>query len=514
MTMLNIGKINLQYRLAWALCYASLCGFAYGDMPESLNPPSGFQEIVWKNPGEWTRIDVTRHGLPANDPRVDASQKILQIVNGGSRRRVLFFPAGTYHFKTDCLITQGNIVLRGEGLRSTEFLLDAPANQSVQIGFKGRKSQEEVAISHRIARGDNRITVADGSSYEVGDFIAVYDKAGGRWPWGPPHGRWEDELGYLDGSLFEILKKDGNTLTLDMKFALDLSAKSVAQEIHMLENVGIERVRIHRVRESKKYNYNVWIYGCHNAYVKGIESSYSDARHIEVAISKWVEIKHNLIHHGYNYGGGGNGYGISGRFLSCQVEIANNKLWDLRHHILLQAGANHWVVAYNATEPGYLHGSDEVDLDMHGYHANNILWEGNMGADLLVDGWFSSNVNGVAASYISYFRNNLSDKVGAHKAGAGNTNSRNLLIVGNNSKRYSAKGTNIFFALNRIGGQVQQGELGDDADIPASLYLTRKPDYFGDRPWPIFGPGVGGDYGADNTIPAWDRPKDSEAPDL
>ena len=44
----------------------------------------------------------------------------------------------------------------------------------------------------------------------------------------------------------------------------------------------------------------------------------------------------------------------------------------------------------------------------------------------------------------------------------------------------------------------------DSRDLPASLYLVKKPDWFGDLPWPVYGPDVEGLEGMlPAQVPLW-----------
>lgn len=177
---------------------------------------------------------------------------------------------------------------------------------------------------------------------------------------------------------------------------------------------------------------------------------------------------------------------------------------------MVHLGANHCVLSYNSAEPEYKLASGN-DLNLHGYSSHNNLFEGNMGMDLASDGRADAGSNAYMGLYNVFFRNRLTGRMEVlDPTESGNYPAEHYTIVGNvadNTTQVGSGARDIYSGANRIGGSVTWGSLTSSASIPSSLYRTTKPDFFGSKPWPIFGPGVSSDWGETNTLPARDRAK-------
>ncbi|MHA4819841.1 hypothetical protein ACXZ65_36425 [Streptomyces aculeolatus] len=459
-----------------------------GDIPAANLPPAGWQPVFFQDPGGWQTLDVTQHGLPANDSSVDASAAVRALLAATSGRRVLYFPAGTYHFKTGLSITTGDIILRGAGLSRTTLLIDAPGASNAELRFDGKLDATPVAVSGPVNPGATQVTVASTAGLAVGDIVHVH-LAGGRIAWSVP----------TEGQLFRITAISGNTITLDMKNGLYLPADKTPRlrKVGVIRNVGVEKLRIERTQAPTEENVNNLVFRCtQNAYVIDIESVKSGRGHIAMEWTRDGYISRNYTHDAFVKNVGGYAYGICAHNASTRVYICDNKTWDLRHHIILQIGANHCVVAYNSVETPYL---SYNDMALHANYAFMNLFEGNRFREGYADNSKSDPVMSATGPYNTWFRNHADGPVGSI-----NADTRRQNVIGNIAGEVALTGTLNWDGANLVGGTADWGNLNSGSTIPASLYTSGRPTFLADKTWPVYGPGLSG-WGASTTLPATDR---------
>lgn len=462
-----------------------------GDLPADRLPPAGWVDTQWLDPGGWSTVNVTTRGLPADSPSVDASAKIREILGTATGRTVLHFPAGAYYFKTELTITRDDVILRGAGLSSTRLVIDAPGSANAQLAFRGANVGAPLPVSGSPAAGSQSINVPNSGPLSTGDFVQLY-LDGGKKPYG-----YASET-----QIFRILSKSGSTLNLDMKIGLNYPAAKAptVQEIDMIKTAGVERLRIQRTNRPMLENVNNLILDkVHNAFVRDIESVNSGRSHIQVDWSKNVVVERNFVHGAFVQNTGGYSYGIAVNWGSTRTRITDNKLWDLRHFVLLQLGANHSVVSYNSAEAPY---NGYNDLALHANWAYLNLFEGNR----FNEGYADNSKAGQAGMEETgpgntWFRNHATGQLGSIN---GLTTRQN--VIGNKLALIRLSGTDHYHAASMEGTVVKWGSLGPSSRIPASLYLGSKPAFLGNTPWPVYGPSAA-DWGAANQLPAANRPR-------
>jgi autotransporter-associated beta strand protein len=471
--------------------------------------PSRLPAQLWKNtqwvdPGGWTTINVTNQGLPANDTNIDAAVQIASIINSTSGRRRLYFPAGTYSFKSSLAINgKSDLWFDGDGRSNTVFRIDAPGSANAEIGFYGSSSGNPVNVLGSQEAGDITVTVADASTFNVGDLVQLYATNA------PLVQGGLSFVTHVYGQMFKIAAINGNTLTMDMKVLLNYpsSYAPVVQRYNQIQNIKVSHLLISRVNEPTNQDVsNLEFYDAYNCYVVQMESNFSQRHHIYFQNSKDCVIESNYVHDCFVHttGGYGYGYGLVG---STGCRISDNKSTRLRHHIILQLGANYNVVSYNSIEVCY----DYNDMALHAGYAYMNLFEGDMCqqsyADTSKDG--ASNVEPSTGPENTWFRNYITQQVGCIQSATSLQN-----VIGDDAGSISTNGSNHYVGANDVassqftfgspwpGGTVNWGVFPTNVALPASLYLTNSPIFFNNNtPWPVFGPGVA-NWGVTNAIPA------------
>jgi hypothetical protein len=491
----------------------------YGSLPAGYAPPSGWENTEWQDPGNWTTLDVTQNGLPANDVSVDAAQKIRDILAANSGNLILFFPSGTYYFATDLAISNSNVRIKGNGNLNTTFRITAPSTANAQIGFAGSSPGPEINVTNLPMRGDQTLTISNASStLAVGDMIRIYNKGGG----------FVYNF-YNDCQIVKVIAISGDNVTVDFKFGINFNANPKIEKLTMVQNVGFEGFKV--IRDNKPnldYMDNVDLKYVWNGYINAVESQQSPRGHFGVTTSRNVVVENCSYYGSFDYAGGGQAYGVNLDLGSTRVRVTNNKGWDQRHHVMINLGVNHCVISYNSTESNYFNtqpgGGALADVCLHGFGPHNNLIEGNYVNLLGSDGRSEPNGNSSSGRYNAFVRNRITNKYFIDlPSAAGNIGPTNYMVIGNCTQTTpgTLRGTNHVQGNNyRIKlNQVVLGNYTETSDVPSSFYLSGKPLFLSGLSFPVFGPGATpaistNTYGRNNTIPARARGRTGALPTI
>ena len=464
---------------------------AAAGVPADRLPPDRFRDVQWRDPRGWSMIYVSRHGLAPDQPGVDAASAVARIVAETSGRRILYFPPGSYYFRSTLNVTTGDLILRGAGPARTRFVIDGPRDPNAEIRFTGgvKATATATAVLGSPAAGATFITVADGSRFRAGDSLQLY-RAGGRVAYDNP----------TEMQLLRVRAVSGDRLELDMKLGLSYPAdeRPRVRSIVPLRNVGVEQLKVQRLREPTKEKVdNIAMWAVDNAFVRDIESDRAGRHHVSLSFARDAVVERTHLHGGFR-NRGGHLYG-AGASWSTRVRMTDNKAYDLRHFFVLQLGTNHSIVSYNSAEPPY---RDYNDMALHANYAYMNLFEGNTFHEGYADNSKDGSMSATGPGNV-WFRNQAVGKIGSI-----NEATRRQVMIGNLVGSLRLLGDSHFVGANRVAGQDRWGHLETGTALPASLYLTAEPGFFGDRPWPVYGPDVPG-WGAGNAPPARGRAKRS-----
>ena len=464
----------------------------------------------------------------------------------------VYLPAGTYKI-SDTLWIAKPMALRGAGLDRTHIVLSADSAKKV-IGIAGSSTATTAAVTGGFNKGSTRLTFASPEAIAAvapGDLIAIYqnndpyllDARGTSW------GGITTAAGTMvsQAQMARVTAKTNSSLDLARPLYWTLKT-SLAPEIRRIRPVcraGVEDLSV----DTANYYVadSIALYATMDCWVKNVEVTRTAKSFIWITLSLNNEVRGCYIHDPYNTAGGsGYGYHLFGPNSDHLVE--DNIAENCRHSFVLEGAVSGCVYGYNySKDPHSTVSLNWVynDLITHALHPFMNLYEGNV-----LHKWSEDYVHG-SASHNTGFRNHImivgdSDYPYTSGMWAVSQEPHNyyMNVVGNvlgwpgfKDRFPDASYENYYNCIYKIGyngegastiedPQVAQRMLRHgnfdyvtnstqwdpsiaDRRLPASLYHTGKPAFFGNVPWPPIGP--------DRTpkvskIPAQLRCSDDSAP--
>lgn len=346
-------------------------------------------------------IDVNAVGLDANgiNPN-DALLKSL-IENTKEEGIILQFSAGKYLFH-HTIHLRSNVIIKGLGHEVTELIFDLQdGGHSIMLngnGLSGNKYEVKEGIKGRRAIPFYRAYLI----FNIFDWIYIsHDDADLiTSPW-------------ASGSIGQIVQitdvdEDSIYLNSDLRFSFTLNRNPHIQKLDLQGNTGIECLKIVRKdNTSPVQTSNIHLLYTENVWVRGVELDHCTFAHIDVRRSSNISIHGCYIHHGFEYGAGGRAYGVVLQLASNECRVENNIFQNLRHSMLLQAGANGNVFAYNYSFDPYWENENTFlptdaagEMVLHGNYPYFNLFEQNICRNIVID-----NSHGANGPGNTFFRN-------------------------------------------------------------------------------------------------------------
>ncbi len=379
----------------------------------------------------------------------------------------------------------------------------------------------------------------------------------------PSDGRFPDSLEWFArvnrpvNELKEIASVDGTTITFTTPVHIAYTTAKHAQLTRYYANdVHVRQAGIEDLTVSGGGNGNIRFEAAAYSWVKNIDNTFWGGEGIAVNHSFRVEIRDSTIHHGAFSEPGGAGYALSLAQGSSEVLIENNAVHDANKVMVVRSSGAGSVVGYNYMDNGIIASNLEwIETGLNGSHmvgSHHILFEGNEAFN-----YDSDNTHGSAIA-MTVFRNHLVGRRAGY-GGSGNRRAAGLMfgswwhtfvgnVLGEDGRMegwsYDDPGDGIGGstsnawqdggAIWRLGydpghwdqiadPKVRQTAVRDGnfdfvtgrvhwdrtpRDLPDSLYLTSKPAFFGDRPWPWVNPSGAVKLG---SLPARERMGDPPA---
>lgn len=431
-------------------------------------------------------------GLSPNDAVIPAF--VASYFGPGA---ILEFPSGVFLFN-NTINLPNNFILRGKGPDSTILKMDL-GGSGHSISIEGTSSNQDTSkLLFPSGKGTRQLIVWDASNLSIGDWLQLkqYDT-----DW--VTSSWSEKQ---TGQIVQIDSLLGDTLWLKSPLRMDYDTARTAyfQKINPQKNIGIECLKIERIDDTApQQTCNVSFKYAVNCWVKGIESENCTFSHVRAERSSNLYIAQSYFHHGFNYGGGGRAYGVVFQFATGECLAENNIFEHLRHSMLLQAGANGNVFAYNYSfDPFWSSSPSDAagDMVLHGNYVYANLFEQNICQNIVID-----NSHGPNGPHNTFLRNRAQG-FGIFFS-TNNSPDQNFLgnEITNTSFPYSLVNYNIQGIGHFIHGNNDKGTLkpsGTSVLPELSYAYTNRPSFVPANQWGTIGtPNVVGT----NSIPAFNR---------
>lgn len=421
---------------------------------------ASFQTVVMSDYG------VSADSSQANDSLLGA------LLEAFGEQTIFQFPSGTFLFNDPVVLSNGQVI-RGEGSEETHFVFDQGGRgHSFQIHGEGVVS-DTLWLADATIKDQGFLVLKDASNLRKTDWLHLtcIDTAWVTSSWA---------VGSV-GQMLQITDVQGDTLFLASRLRISIAAsfRPFVRKVNMIENVGIACLSIHRVdNTAPQQSSNISFRHAANSWVAGVESNLCTFSHVAASFASNLAIVRSYFHHGHDYGGGGRAYGVMLQFTSGEILVENNIFERLRHAMIVQAGANGNVFAYNLSEDPFWDSSPSDaagDMVLHGNYPFSNLFEQNIGHNIIID-----NSHGPNGPDNLMFRNRAKSFGIFFSA----ENSPNQLLVGNevtnNGFPYRLVNYSILGDGHFVHGNNNKGEIhpaGTELLQELSYYIFSSPNF-------------------------------------
>ncbi len=315
---------------------------------------------------------------------------------------ILFFPAGDYLFN-ESIQMRSDLVIRGAGATETNFNFDL-SGSGHSVMFMGSGFTSTTELLNSALKDERAFDVQDGSGFSVGDWVHLTqdDSDLVTSSWG---------IGTV-GQIMKIISIQNNTFELASEFRMtyDLARNPKITGFIPINNAGIECIQFNLTDDTAPEQSSIFFFQrAVDCWVKGVESTSTTFSHFEGRICSNLSVTNSFFHHAFDYGGGGRAYGVMLHFSTNECLVYHNTFEHLRHSMIVQAGANGNVFAYNRSidpywDEGIFFPSNSAgDMVLHGNYPFANLFEQNDGQNIVID-----NSHGANGPFNTFFRNRAS----------------------------------------------------------------------------------------------------------
>jgi hypothetical protein len=543
-----IESMRLWLAILFASCLTTLAGVipadrlpVVGSWTTLAGVPGGIPTSGYSN----TLNVVTGYGA-AGDGVTDDTAEIQAALDAATAGSIVYLPAGTYLVTTQLSLIAGvdksGVIIRGAG--STATRIKSSASGAVLLMSSKYGIAYWSALTANGTRGDYSITVADASSYYVGNYMLVGEET-------IDTNIVRNNPAYMTEPVAQWLKItniSGGTIsfatplnyTYRTAYGARIAQYSSAFSMPVF-NSGIEDLTVERTAAGGD---NIQLSGTFECWVSGVESTNARKWHLRIEEGANNEVRRCYLHDTSD-GGGDSGYGVGIFRRGGNNLVEDNIFRHCRHSMVTEWGGQGNVFGYNYSLGAINENGVTTDFLMgtmlqHGGTPMFNLWEGNVAERLSWDdvlggsahltafrnwvtrqgGWYDTNIT-ANLNAVCLQSDNWSNSI------VGNV----LLTPGQVPTQYDwdEGGTS---AITRLGYPDDSGAAWEDGTVtntltyvrnydfwtetsnrlwgtdtgdalPDSYYHASKPSFFySTNAWPAFGPDVSGKT---NWIPAITR---------
>lgn len=446
----------------------------------------GFTEIDMQSEG------VIGDGITPNDSIVNLV--LSSLADSGA---LLIFPDGNFLFN-NTINLPNNCVIKGDGAESTTFTFDLDGSGN-SINVIGQAiNADTTSLLESAFKDSNFILVSNPTIYSLGDWIRLiqYDTDLVTSSWAKKS----------VGQIVKIKSITNNKIVLEspLRMTYDSARSPYILRINPAKNVGIECLKIYRVDDTApEQSCNIYFAYAVNSWVNGIESENCTFSHVKANFSSNLEISKSYFHYGFGYGGDGRAYGVMLQMTTNECLVENNFFEHLRHSMIVQAGANGNVFAYNYSLDPFWESTPSNsagDVVLHGNYVYANLFEQNVCQNIVID-----NSHGPNGPFNTFFRNR-SERYGIFFS-SNNSPDQNFLgnDIPNTGLPYSIVNYTILGSGHFIHGNNNKGSIhpsGTEMLSDESYAYSQTPNFIAPSQWA--GIGTPNAMGV-NSIPAYDR---------
>ncbi len=315
-------------------------------------------------------------GVTAND---EAIFKIFNLYPDGA---TIIFGKGTYYFKKGIRLPSF-YALRGEGIDSTILKFDLEKEEDL-ILVQGKRTRDRLNLTRKLNRGDREARFNDRANFKEGDWVLIVDD--------------DSELVTSDwaknksGQLNRIKEISTFELEFESSVRRDYYLKNGPHLIRIEPKEGcfISRLTINRLDETQHMTSNIQFRYAVNCSVDKLKSDNCNYAHVLLEYAANCEVNQSIFQYGFTYGGGGKAYGVVMQFATSECLVQYNLFRNLRHSMLVQAGANGNKFYSNTSAHPYwkehfLPKRAAGDIVLHGNYPYANYFVRNTAANLVID---------------------------------------------------------------------------------------------------------------------------------
>jgi hypothetical protein len=481
-------------------------------------------------------IDAAAYG----NGSVDASAGIQAAIEACPAGQVVRLSAGDFLVNGAHPITLNKgVVLRGAGPSATRLLkTTSTANPLVLVGVRWPEEAASVNLAAGAAKGATSVQVASAAGFAAGQLVLLDELTDDSYVyWGTeaavaPGGqgrRWFTRNDRPIGQMLEIAAVSGNTVSFTTPLHIAFDTAHAAQLTRYTVPYGAKQAGVEDLYLRGGMDDNLTLRFALYSWVKNVESDWSTGDSVGLDLCFRCVLRDSYVHDTPNPYPGGAGYLLSVAQYTADSLVENNVFTNGNKVMVMRASGGGNVIAYNYFDNGYI-GNYQGWMET-GLNASHLtcphyeLFEGNLAFNIDGDDTWGgavyntffrnhatakrrsypdlSNRRAVGLMYGHYYYSFVGNVLGTPDQSPApfggfayedrwpwKDDPIGLWRLGYTPKDWNARADpRVVETTHRHGnfdyatGAIQWAS-GYEPTLPASLYLTAKPAFFGELPWP------------------------------